>query len=355
LIRVEAILGAPTQEIIMTIHPPRTALIVGGAGGFGRAAAKALLAHGWRVRALTRNVTKSVRGAAHMDGLQWVAGDAMKPQDVLLAADGVDVIVHAAHPPAYRGWSRLALPMLESSIAAALAVGARVVLPGTVYNFDPDAAPVVAEDTPQTGATSKGRIRIAMEARLEQASAQGLKVLILRCGDFFGPPPANSWLTSGMVQAGKPLRQVVYPGDRDVGHAWAYLPDVGETLARLLDQEERLGRFERFHFAGHWLERGVEMAEAARRAAGRPNLPIRAFPWFVVHALAPINETFTGVVEMRHLWRKPLRLDNSRLVAFLGAEPHTPLDQALFETLDALDCLPSASAARPKMTAAGAL
>jgi hypothetical protein len=36
---------------------------------------------------------------------------------------------------------------------------------------------------------------------------------------------------------------------------------------------------------------------------------------------------------MRYLWREDIRLDNSRLVAFLGAEPHTPLDVAVAETL----------------------
>ena len=46
---------------------------------------------------------------------------------------------------------------------------------------------------------------------------------------------------------------------------------------------------------------------------------------------------------MRYLWREPLRLDNARLVAFLGAEPHTPLDEAVRETLEGLGCLPVAA------------
>jgi nucleoside-diphosphate-sugar epimerase len=37
--------------------------------------------------------------------------------------------------------------------------------------------------------------------------------------------------------------------------------------------------------------------------------------------------------EMRYLWREPIRMDNSRLVAVLGKEPHTPLDEAVETTL----------------------
>jgi hypothetical protein len=34
-----------------------------------------------------------------------------------------------------------------------------------------------------------------------------------------------------------------------------------------------------------------------------------------------------------------LQLDNRKLVAFLGAEPHTPLETALFTTLTGLGCM----------------
>ena len=68
----------------------------------------------------------------------------MNPADVRRAAEGVSVIVHAANPPGYRNWRGLALPMLDSTIAAAEAVGALIVFPGTIYNFGPDAFPVLA-------------------------------------------------------------------------------------------------------------------------------------------------------------------------------------------------------------------
>ena len=40
--------------------------------------------------------------------------------------------------------------------------------------------------------------------------------------------------------------------------------------------------------------------------------------------------------KMRYLWRTSLALDNRRLVAFLGAEPRTPLPQALATTMASL-------------------
>jgi len=332
----------------------KTALIIGATGGIGSEVARVLIERGYRVRALHRDPASARARTAALGAVEWLKGDAMNAADVLGASAGVNLVVHAANPPGYRNWKGLALPMLENSIAAARAAGARLVFPGTVYNFGPETLPLVAESAPQRPKTRKGAIRVQMEQRLAQAAKEGVPVLIVRAGDFFGAAGQNNWFSQGLVRPGKPLRWLLYPGKRDVGHAWAYLPDLAETIARLLDREAELGSFECFHFDGHWFERGVEIAEATRRVAGAPRARIWGFPWLAVYLLSPFVETFREMIEMRYLWRSALRLDNSRLRAFLGQEPHTPLDQALRTTLHELGCLadePSAERANERARA----
>jgi len=314
----------------------KTALIIGATGGAGSEIARALIRRGYRVRAIHRNPERAKAAMASLGAVEWLQGDALNAADVLRAASGVSLVVHAANPPGYRNWRGLA--MLESSIAAARAAGARLVLPGTVYNFGPETFPLVAESAPQRPKTRKGAIRVAMEQRLLQASREKVPVLIVRAGDFFGKKGQNSWFNQALVRPGKPVRFLLYPGAREVGHAWAYLPDLAETIARLVERDSELGAFEVFHFGGHWFERGVEIAEATRRVAGAHNARLWAFPWFVVYLLAPFFETFREMLEMRYLWRSALKLDNSKLVHFLGEEPHTPLDEALRSTLRELGC-----------------
>lgn len=317
----------------------KVALIIGGTGGIGSETAHALRAAGWQVRALNRDPERAAR-TSWLVGVEWVKGDAMSRADVRHAAEGAQVIVHAANPPGYRNWQGLALPMLESSIAAAKAVGARVVLPGTVYNFGPGSPELVDETAPQNPVTRKGKIRVAMEERLQEAARDGVPVLVVRAGDFFGPHAGNCWFSQGLVKPGRPLTGVVYPGRHDASHAFAYLPDLARTIALLLERAAELSRFEVFHFSGHAFERGVELAHATLRAAGIQG-KARSFPWFAMYLLAPFSETLREMLEMRYLWQTSLRLDNGKLVAFLGAEPHTQLDQALKTTLAGLGCLPA--------------
>lgn len=325
----------------MTRTTAPTALVIGATGGIGGEVALALLARGWSVRALNRDPAKAARTTAHLGAIEWVRGDAMNPADVLAAAKGVDVVFHGANPPGYKNWQGTVLPMLESSIAAAAAAGALLVFPGTVYNFGPETFPLVAETAPQRPRTRKGRLRAAMEARLREASTKGLRVLIVRAGDFFGPYGGNNWFGQAIVKPGKPVRSVTYPGPHKVGHAWAFLPDFAETFARLIERRAELAAFEVFHFGGHWFEHGVDIAKAAARVAGVADAPVKRLPWLALYLAAPFVETFHEMLEMRYLWKKPLRLDNRKLVAFLGAEPHTPLDRALHVSLRGLGCLPA--------------
>jgi hypothetical protein len=49
--------------------------------------------------------------------------------------------------------------------------------------------------------------------------------------------------------------------------------------------------------------------------------------------------TLREMLEMRYLWRQPVRMSNARLLAVLEREPHTPLDAAVEATLVGLGCL----------------
>ena len=310
-----------------------TVLVLGATGGIGGEVARRLRDAGWDVRALRRTSTQAIE---RRDGIQWIRGDALDREDVMNAAAGCSVIIHAVNPPGYRRWSELVLPMLDNTIAAAATQGATIVLPGTVYNYGPDAFPVLTEDTPQRPMTRKGAIRVEMERRLQKASREGARVLIVRAGDFFGPNAGSSWFSQGLVKRGRPVKTISYPGRRGVGHLWSYLPDVGRTVVELLARRDTLDAFACVHMEGHWDADGTQMSDAIRRVVARRTgtAPrVAAFPWWLLALASPFVTTLREMGEMRYLWRTPVRMSNARLVAALGREPHTSLDEAVEATL----------------------
>ncbi|MEA3390702.1 MAG: NAD(P)H-binding protein [Pseudomonadota bacterium] len=315
----------------------RTALVLGATGGVGGAIASALGRHGWTVKALVRDPSKAPASWGAKDfPPTWMQGDAMCRAEVIAAAQGGDAIVHAVNPPGYRNWDRLVLPMMANTIAAAKAARARIVLPGTIYNFDPAKVSLIDAGSPQMPRTRKGAIRVRMERMLEDA-APVAPSLIVRAGDFFGPGARSSWFAQGLVKPGRPIQRLLNPGT-SAGHSWAYLPDLAETFAQLMDMGERLAPFERVQFEGYYDSDGSGMIEAIRRAAGR-HVPERRFPWWLMRLLSPFGGFPREVVEIEQHWRHPVKLDNRRVVELLGGEPRTPLDQAVPTALIALGCL----------------
>ncbi|WP_449412885.1 NAD(P)H-binding protein [Pandoraea soli] len=334
-------------------HKVSRALVLGATGGIGGEVARQLLAAGWHVRALRRG--GAPRAAASSAGIEWLDGDAMQTGDVLTAARDCEVIVHAVNPPGYRHWDTQVLPMLDNTLAAATMHGATIVLPGTVYNYGPETFPILRDDAAQRPRTRKGRIRATMEARLRDASQHGVQTIIVRAGDFFGAQSRNSWFGQGLVKPGRIARVVQVPNAPGVGHQWSYLPDVGRSMVMLIERRHTLDAFATFHMAGHWDADGTQMAAAITRVMARHGVDVkrRRFPWWLVWMASPFVTTLRELREMRYLWQQPVRMDNTRLVATLGHEPHTPLEVALSATLEGLGCLPggapsdSTPAARP--------
>jgi nucleoside-diphosphate-sugar epimerase len=156
-------------------------------------------------------------------------------------------------------------------------------------------------------------------------------------------------LLAAIVKPGVPAQVIRNPGRDGIGHQWAYLPDVAATIVQLLERDDGRAAFERFHMDGHWDATGRAMAEAIQRVvlAHTGRAPrIARFPWALALLASPFVTLLRELREMRYLWRVPLRMDNARLVAALGREPHTPLDEAVRATLVGLGILPQAEAAR---------
>ncbi len=315
-------------------------MVLGTSGAVGRAVASALAARGWTVRGLTYDpdlADQTWRGRS--SPVAWVAGDALDRSDVVLGARGAQLIVHALDLPAARD-EVTTLRLIDNTIVAArLAGGARILLPATIHNFDPASTPVVGEDSPQQPCSRRGDLHCQIEARLWDAR-QEAPSLIVRAGDLFGPDLRRGWFAQAVVRPGQPLKRIVNPS-RGVGHSWAYLPDFAEAMARLVDAPDQLRRVEQVGFEGTWDPDGTVMPDALRAVSGSDGIPERSFPWPLMHLLAPFGGFPREAAESAPLWRRPMRLDNSRLVDLLGLEPRTPLAQALCSTLTGLGCLPA--------------
>jgi nucleoside-diphosphate-sugar epimerase len=313
----------------MAAQAPRI-IVLGAAGRLGSAAANAFRAAGWEVTGLIRP------GTAHRapQGINLIQTN---DRAVLVKeARGTDVVLHALNV-AYPEWHRHLLPLTYSAIDAAESAGATLMFPGNVYNFGTGMPEVLDESTPQEPATRKGVLRVEAEDRMREAAERGVRVVILRAGDFFGAG-RGSWFDLVVVKDIAKGR-VMFPGPPDVLHAWAYVPDYVDTLVKLAQIRERLSMFEVFGFPGHAVT-GREFVEAIGKAVPQ-NIQVKPVSWFMINTIGKLTAMGRELSELQYLWRVPHRIDGARLRSLLGEIPHTPLDQAMKDALRELGEMPT--------------
>lgn len=269
----------------------KTVLIAGASGNFGKAAAAAFTAAGWKVHPYQRGT------------------------DMAAAAQGAAVIVNALNPPNYHDWARNIPAITAQVIAAAKASGALVIVPGNVYIYGVQAGPW-GPNTPHLPNSRKGTIRAQMEAQYRKAAQDGVRTLILRGGDYIedktGPQGARTIF--GMITKGIANGKLVRFGAADAMHAYAPLADMARAAVALADHPD-LPDYADVPFAGLSFSINELRAEAERQL-GR-SVSVSAFAWWSLRLVAPFWELARELLEMRYLNSVPHQLDPAPMAALL--------------------------------------
>ena len=291
---------------------PGIVLVLGASGLFGSHVAEAFTTARWTVRRYRRG------------------------SDMASAAMGADLIVNALNPPMYHDWARLIPAITDQVIAAGLASGATVLVPGNVYVYGDQPGPW-GPDTPHHPNSRKGQIRTTMEANYRKAALRGLRVIILRGGDFLDAAGKGTMMNAFVLRNLK-SGKITVGGGPDVQRAYANLTDMAQVAVALAALRANLPAFADVPFVGltfSMRDLKIEM----ERQLGRP-LRFSNFPWWVMRLAAPFWELARELPEMRYLYDTSHSLDAGPLQALLPDLKVASLAEIVTAHLNAFDLLP---------------
>lgn len=301
--------------------------VLGSNGHIGNAAMIAFRDAGWDVTGLGRSNRKPVAGT------QFFKGDADDVAVVRAAIAEADIVVQALHLRYDKWGNGAAERQLLVVLDAMTGSGKTLLFPGTIYNYRAKDR-TIAPGLRQSGEKPRGEIRIRLENMLRAAAEEnGVQVLILRAGDFFGPGNRDDWFDAAMLMDYAKGR-LYHLGDLETRHSWAYLPDLARAFTALAGRRAEMQAFENFHFAGHWVSHGQIMA-AVQNALPKP-VTVTPMPWWLLRAVGLINPVMRDIYRMRYLWLNEMELVDPRLDALLGPAFTTPFEAAVAETVAAL-------------------
>jgi nucleoside-diphosphate-sugar epimerase len=283
----------------------QTVLILGASGKVGSRSAEAFWNAGWTVRSYDRTT-----------------------DDMVAAANGVEVIVNGLNPPAYHDWERTIPDITEQVIAAAQASGATIIIPGNIYNYG-DQPGVLDETTPENAHTKKGRVRIEMEAAYRAA---GVPTIVLRAGNFIDPA-GNGDIMSALVMRNITKGKLTSASDPDTLQAYAYVPDWARAAVQLAEKRGQLDRFEDVPFPGHTFTINA-LQSAVQAKLDRP-IKIDRFPWAIMALLSPFWELAREMREMRYLFEMPHQIGTEKFNRLLPDFISSPLEEVMLAGLPA--------------------
>ncbi len=233
--------------------------------------------------------------------------------------------------PPYDRWPTDWPPIAAALLTAAERTGAVLVTMSNLYGYGRPSGPMTPE-TPLAATDAKGVVRARMWTEALAAHEAGrVRVSEARAADFVGPqvPGDHSHLNRQLPSLRKGRRAWVV-GDPDAPRSWAYLPDVGATLATLGTDERALGRAWHVPSAPPRSQRQA-LADLAVAMDVRP-VPVSGIAWPVLRAVGLVVPVMREVVDVRHQFDQEYVIDATATTATFGLTA-TPWEETVRATV----------------------
>ncbi|WP_082420528.1 NAD-dependent epimerase/dehydratase family protein [Paenibacillus sp. A3] len=314
----------------------KKAIVVGATGGTGASVTEELVRRGIRTVAFGRSRGKLEQLKANLGNphhLTIAVGDAFRPNDIVTASEGADVLFHCANVPYHEMVSKL-IPLGESVMEAANRLSLKVVVIDGIYPYGRRQMDRATEDHPKQPHTRKGKIRLAYEQMLFEDRWSRAKVMIVRLPDYYGPTANEASYLGSTLEAIAAGKMAFFIGNMRVPREYVYLPDAAFMIAELAARDEAYG--ENWHIPGAGLISGRDIVRIARQASGssKPVIPLGRGGLSLLGMAVPVMKE---VVEMLYLTEEPLVLSGDKYKRLIGPARATSFEEGIMNTVRALN------------------
>lgn len=304
----------------------KKALVLGASGGMGYSIVKELSNRGIKVVAFARTKSKLEKLFENDENVIAYSGDIFQVNDIIDAADGVDVIFQAANIP-YVDWEEKLESFMENIIQAAKIQYTKLAFVDNIYAYGRSGGGKVGEDFPKNPHTKKGRIRLNVEKRIKESE---VPALIAHFPDFYGPNAENTILhytLAGIAQN----KKAMFVGNQNIAREYIFTPDGATAIVNLALDDRAYGQ--NWNIPGYGVIKGKELIEQIREITGYTK-GISTVTKNMIRMLGLFNGNMREVVEMYYLNEEPVVLDGTKYENLLGELPRTSYREGLKQTLN---------------------
>ncbi|MGO4494980.1 NAD-dependent epimerase/dehydratase family protein [Paenibacillus sp. 2RAB27] len=311
------------------------AIVVGATGGTGASVVEELVKRGIQTVAFGRSRQKLEDLRARLgyaEHLTIAVGDAFRPDDIVTAAGGADVMFHCANVP-YNEMVTKLIPLGESLMEAADRLSIKIVVIDGIYPYGRRQMVRATEEHPKQPHTKKGKTRLAYEKMLFDIRYNRAKVMIVRLPDYYGPTANEASYLGSTLAAIAAGKMAFFIGNMRVPREFVYLPDAAFMIAELARRDDAYGQ--NWHIPGAGLISGNEIVQIAQRASGSAKsvIPLGRVGLSLLGMAVPVMKE---IVEMLYLTEEPLVLSGDKYERLIGPVRATSFEDGITVTVHEL-------------------
>lgn len=291
--------------------------ILGSSGIIGIELAKALPKFTDRVRLVARNPQKV------NDSDELVKADVLDYGQLEKAIAGSEVVyITVGFEYSAKVWQESWPKFIKNVIEICKKEDCKLVFFDNVYMYDENHIGKMTESTPINPPSKKGKVRAEIANMiLEAVKNDGLKALIARSADFYGPGiPQNNSLLNEIVfkplSKGKKANWLCSP---EYKHSFTYTVDAGKATALLGNTDTAYGQVWHLPTAANPLT-GMEIVQIAASKFGvAPK--IQNAPRFLVKIMGLFMPIMKESVEMLYQYDRDYLFDSTKFEKEFGTMP----------------------------------
>ena len=211
--------------------------ILGANGTIGKILAKELPVYTDRIRLVSRNPIR----VNETDELMPL--DLTQPGAVDKAVQGSEIVyLVVGLEYKLKVWEKYWPALMRDTINACLKHGAKLVFFDNVYMYDKNHLSQLTENAPVNPPSRKGAVRKWIsDMVLESVKSMGLKGLIARSADFYGPGNESNFITQMVLKNLSAGKNPMWFMGSGIKHSFTYTPDAGKATALLGNTPDAYG------------------------------------------------------------------------------------------------------------------
>lgn len=289
--------------------------ILGSGGAIGTPLAQELKNYTSKIRLVARN-PKQVNGDDELFPANLTHSD-----DVDHAVAGSDVVyLTVGLEYNIKVWRRDWPVVMSNVINACLKHNAALVFLDNVYMYAASAIPHMTEASALDPVSEKGKVRLMLHNMIFRAiEDRGLKAVIARSADFYGPGVKNSPLSITVIDKLKSKQKAFWQADAGKVHSFTYTPDAAKATALLGNTPDAYGSVWHLPTSAERLtgEDFIEKIAAAMQVAPRYYILSK----FMIGLIGLFVPLVKELKEMTYQYDREYFFDSSKFQQRFGINP----------------------------------